>query len=94
MSSGLHLANPVPEEHGIPRNDLEKIIGDALVMADQAGASGSANTPFVLDAIKELSGGQSVKANWALIEANTKRGTEVAKCLCEIESKLGNDFTA
>ena len=81
------FANPVPAEHSISRQELETIIYQALDMAESAGIRGSENTPFVLNAIKNLSGGKSVEANEALIESNVVRGTKVAAELSRLERK-------
>ncbi|KAL9051768.1 MAG: hypothetical protein Q9162_005820 [Coniocarpon cinnabarinum] len=54
-------------------------------MANDAGAHGSANTPFILNAIHKLSHGRSMAANNALIEANVQRGTRVAVELSKME---------
>ena len=87
LSSGLLFANPVPLEFSIPRKELENIIEQALKSAHQAKITGSANTPFVLNAIKDLSGGRSVTANRALIESNVIRGVKVAIELCKLEQE-------
>lgn len=85
VQSGLLFANPIPTPFSIPRIELQAIINRALDLADQAGAGGSANTPFVLRAIKDLSQGKSVIANRALVEANVIRGTRVANELSRLE---------
>lgn len=81
----MHFANPVPEADAIPSAQIEGIIEEALSQADRAGITGAANTPFVLNAIKELSHGASVKANRALIEANVIRGTRLAVELSKLD---------
>jgi len=65
---------------------MDVIIGEAIKQAEAAGASGKDNTPFILSKIKELSGEKSVKANRALIAANVKRGTIVARELTALET--------
>jgi len=65
---------------------MDVIIGQAIKQANAAGASGKDNTPFILSKIKELSGDKSVKANRALIAANVKRGTIVARELMALET--------
>ena len=85
LQSGLHFANPVPLNGAIAREDIDAIIAEALRLADVAGIYGAANTPFVLDKIKQLSSGRSVVANRALIEANVIRGTRVAVELAKLE---------
>lgn len=85
LSSGLLFANPVPSEHSIPKAELDAIIAQAVHLADSEGVYGSDNTPFILDKIKELSGGRTVEANKALVEYNVKRGTKVAVELAKLE---------
>ncbi|RAH55611.1 IdgA domain protein [Aspergillus piperis CBS 112811] len=85
VSSGILLANPVPLEHSIAKSDMDHIIDEALRLADVEGYHGSDNTPFVLAKIKELSGGKSVIANRALVEANVKRAAKVAVELSKLE---------
>jgi len=65
---------------------MDVIIGEAIKQAEAAGASGKDNTPFILSKIKGLSGEKSVKANRALIAANVKRGTIVARELAALET--------
>jgi pseudouridine-5'-phosphate glycosidase/pseudouridine kinase len=87
INSGLHFANPIPEEASIPRAEMDLVIEEAIKYADAAGASGRDNTPFILTKIKELTESRSVKANRSLIASNVKRGTLVATELVELESK-------
>ncbi|OJI85900.1 hypothetical protein ABZX51_001249 [Aspergillus tubingensis] len=89
VSSGILLANPVPLEHSIAKSDMDHIIDEALRLADVEGYHGSDNTPFVLAKIKELSGGKSVIANRALVEANVKRAAKVAVELSKLERSGG-----
>ncbi|KAL2846727.1 Indigoidine synthase A like protein-domain-containing protein [Aspergillus pseudodeflectus] len=85
VSSGILFANPVSEEHSIPKDEMDVIIEEAVRLADVEGYHGSDNTPFVLGKIKELSGGKTVVANRALVEANVKRATRVAVELSKLE---------
>ncbi|KAL8695805.1 MAG: hypothetical protein Q9224_003146 [Gallowayella concinna] len=87
LSSGLLFANPVPSQHSIPKAQMDTIITQAVLDADKSGSTGSENTPFVLARIRDLSAGQTVVANRALIEANVIRGTRVA---CELSILEGN----
>lgn len=85
LSSGIHIANPVPEEFSFPKAEMDTIIDEAVRLADAEGFHGSDNTPFVLNKIKELSGGKSVTANRALIESNVTRAAKVAAELAKLE---------
>lgn len=87
LRTGLFFANPIPERHQIPRAEMDSIINDALSEADRLGVRGSANTPFVLAKIKELTESKSVLANRALVEDNVRRATIVAKELLQLEER-------
>jgi pseudouridylate synthase / pseudouridine kinase len=92
MKSGLLLANPIPAEHSIPLEQVEGAISAAIHEAEEQGIIGKDNTPFILKRIKELTGGQSVPANRALIESNVIRGTKVAVELSKLERGAGCRF--
>ena len=64
---------------------MDTIIEQALRDARESGSIGSENTPFVLERIREITKGQSVTANRALVEANVVRGTKVAVHLSDLE---------
>ncbi|KAF2402275.1 hypothetical protein EJ06DRAFT_554939 [Trichodelitschia bisporula] len=85
LQSGLHFANPIPAEAAIAKAEIDAMIDEAICQADAAGASGKDNTPFILNKIKELSGGKSLAANRALIVSNVKRGALVAGELSKLE---------
>ena len=89
MQNGLLFANPVPKEVGIEKSVIDKVISQAVDEAEQQAISGSANTPFVLKRIRELTNNGSVTANTALIEANVVRGTKVAVELAKLERRGG-----
>lgn len=89
IHSGLLFANPVPEQAAIAREDIDGIITEAVAEADKRGITGSANTPFILKRIREVTKGASVTANTALIEANIIRGTKVAVELAKLERRGG-----
>ena len=57
---------------------MATIIAQALRDARESGSAGSENTPFILKRIREITKGESVTANRALVEANVARGTKVA----------------
>lgn len=85
VTSGLLFANPVPEAAAMSKHEIDHIIQQAVAEAESQGISGSANTPFILKRIRELSNNGSVTANRALIEANVIRGTRVAVELAKLE---------
>lgn len=85
LQSGLNLANPIPEEHSVPKEVMEAAIYEAIEHAQIAGAVGAAITPHILSKIKEVTGDRSVAANRALVESNVVRATKVATELSRLE---------
>lgn len=89
IKSGLLFANPVPEKAAIAKGEIDEIISQAATEAEKQGITGSANTPFILKRIRELTKGASITANSALVEANIIRGTKVAVELAKLERRGG-----
>ncbi len=69
---------------------MDTIIAEALRHAREAGSVGSENTPFILKRIREITKGESVTANRALVEANVARGSKVAVHLSNLEHGRGD----
>lgn len=86
LQSGSLFANPIPKAHEVPFEQMEVAIAQAIDEANQAGATGAASTPYILDKIKELTGSRSLEANKVLVESNVVMGTKVAKALRELEA--------
>lgn len=78
LDGGMLIANPVPEEDEIAREEMEIYISRALANADREGISGKAVTPFLLDNIFHLTDGRSLKTNIALVQNNARLAAEIA----------------
>ena len=78
---GLVVANPVPEAHAMPRERIDAAIAQALAEATAQGISGKASTPFLLQRVAELTGGQSLAANIQLVLNNARLAARVAVAL-------------
>ncbi|KAK4193328.1 Indigoidine synthase A like protein-domain-containing protein [Podospora australis] len=78
IETGLLFANPLPKEFEIPRSEMEEVIRTAVREANEQGFTGSANTPFILTRIKQLTQGRSVPANAALVKSNVARAAKIA----------------
>ncbi|KAI0523760.1 Indigoidine synthase A like protein-domain-containing protein [Xylaria bambusicola] len=87
IETGLIMANPVPVEHEIPGRELNAIIEQAVREADEQGAHGNANTPFILKRIRELTNGRSVPANKALVQSNVERAAKLASAVSRLISE-------
>ena len=75
---GALVCVPVPEQAARPRADMERAIGQALNDAAAAGIKGKALTPYLLSRVAELTHGESLAANLALLENNAKVAARVA----------------
>lgn len=78
MHSGLLFANPIPVEFSIPKAEIDIAINQAVKEAAEQGFHGHANTPFILARIKDLTKGNSLPANKALIESNVAMAARIA----------------
>jgi Uncharacterized enzyme involved in pigment biosynthesis len=78
LAGGLVIANPIPEAEEIPADQIGALIEQAVAEADQRGITGAAITPFLLGRIVELSEGDSLRANIALVKNNARLGAAVA----------------
>jgi pseudouridine-5'-phosphate glycosidase len=77
-SGGLVVANPVPAEHALPRERIDKAIAQALAEAQAQGVVGKDSTPFLLRRVNEITGGQSLQANIQLVLNNARLAARVA----------------
>ena len=78
MKPSILFANPIPAEHSIAKEKMDGVIAEAVREAEVAGVTGHQNTPFILKRIRELTEGDSLSVNEALVEANVVRGTKIA----------------
>ena len=81
LESGVLIANPVPAEAALAREEAELAIARAVADSEAAGVHGPATTPFVLARVAELTNGRSVAANLALIENNARVAADIAVAL-------------
>lgn len=78
LKGGILIANPIPEEYALDRAYIEKAIEEAIFEADRRGIRGKALTPFLLEKIKDLTEGKSLKANIELVKNNARVGAKIA----------------
>lgn len=74
LDAGIVLCNPVPAAAALPDAYVREIVAQALADADAAGVHGPATTPWLLARVAEITGGESIKANIALIVDNARVG--------------------
>ncbi len=81
-AGGISVANPIPAEEEIPHERIDAIIDQALADLDRLGISGKDTTPYLLGRIVEITGGDSLRANIALVRNNAHLGAKVAAAFC------------
>jgi pseudouridylate synthase len=74
----LLVVQAPPPEAALDASEVEGAVAAALVAAQRAAVSGSALTPFLLAAIERSTGGRSLAANVALLEANAALAGAIA----------------
>jgi pseudouridine-5'-phosphate glycosidase len=82
QGGSIVLAVPVPDGNGIPFEEAERFVVRANQDAEDAGVSGNAVTPYLLQRIVELSDGRAERANGALLENNARVAAQVARAIC------------
>jgi pseudouridine-5'-phosphate glycosidase len=80
LSGGQLIANPIPKADEIPFETIEPIVIEAVKLATEENIIAKEVTPFVLSKINQLSKGESLLANIALIKNNAKLASKIALC--------------
>lgn len=78
IAGGLVVANPIPVADEIPEAEIGVLITRAVAEAREKGITGAGITPFLLGRIVELSDGESLRANIALVKNNARLGAMIA----------------
>lgn len=81
LGGGLLVAAPIPGAHALPRAQVETAVTQALDEAQARGVQGAKLTPWLLARVAELTGGESVAANRALLLNNATLAGEIASAL-------------
>lgn len=81
LSTGVLVVNPIPEQDELPRDLYEHALQSALSDAAKERVGGRAVTPFLLERMRALTGGESVRANIALLRHNAQAAARLARAL-------------
>ncbi|MCF8512377.1 MAG: pseudouridine-5'-phosphate glycosidase [Rhodobacteraceae bacterium] len=81
LPGGQLVANPIPVEAEIPRDQISPAIEAALAEAAAQGIAAKAVTPFLLDRILTLTEGRSLASNIALVLSNARLGAAIARAM-------------
>ena len=69
---------PIPEDAAAEGEEIERAVQKSLAEAGAEGVRGNDVTPFLLERIRQLTGGRSLEANVRLIKNNAAVGAQIA----------------
>jgi len=79
--TGMLLGVPLPAADALPEERTRAAIDQALARASAEGISGKPLTPYLLSKIFEITDGDSLVANVALIKNNASVGAQIASAV-------------
>lgn len=86
LQNGILVGVPVPGKEAYDADLAEAVISQATQEAAAIGVTGAATTPWLLKRIAELSSGESVEANVALLRNNGRVAAQIAGALASLTS--------
>jgi pseudouridine-5'-phosphate glycosidase len=78
LSGGAVVANPIPVELEMDADIINNAINQALEESIVQGIRGKQVTPFLLARVKDLTGGDSLESNIALVMSNARLAAAIA----------------
>ncbi len=78
MHSAILVVQPPPAEVALENQEIEQVIALALEDAQKRGVRGQAVTPFLLSRVSELTHGESMRTNLALLRQNARLAAQIA----------------
>ena len=81
MRSAILVTQPIPAGDNLPKSDVDQWDAQAQKDATAKKIHGQELTPFLLQRINELSGGQSLRANLSLLLNNARLAAQIAKAM-------------
>jgi pseudouridylate synthase len=81
IESAILVVTPPPSEVALPFEEMDIVIRQAVEDAHHRNIVGSKVTPFLLDRVNQLTGGESMKTNLALLRNNARLAAKIALAL-------------
>lgn len=81
LRGGMLVTNPIPEDYAMDKAVIDAAIEQAVADAKAAGIHGKETTPFLLAKVVELTGGDSLDSNIALVLNNARLAAKTAAAL-------------
>jgi pseudouridine-5'-phosphate glycosidase len=83
LTSGILVANPLPESSELDRETHDRLLAQALEAARAGAVTGKEITPFLLDYIHSRTGGTSVDVNLEIVRGNCRLAAQIAVAYSE-----------
>jgi pseudouridine-5'-phosphate glycosidase len=87
LDGGVIVANPIPADKEANKEEIDKAIDIALFEANKNGIKGKEITPYLLDKVKDLTAGESLAANIALVKNNALLAAKIAVEYSKLENE-------
>lgn len=84
LTAGALVANPIPAADELEQAYMEEIIARGVKEAEQQQVKGRDLTPFLLARIVQLTSGESLEANIALVKNNATVASQIATALSSL----------
>ena len=81
IQGGFIVANPIPREYSMDPVRINGAIDEAISEMNALGIRGKETTPYLLDKIQKLTGGDSLESNIRLVLNNAALAAQIA---CEL----------
>ena len=78
LKGGMLVTNPTPEEYSMDKAVIDAATDQAIKEASEKGIKGKETTPFLLAKVVELTGGDSLDSNIALVLNNARLAAKTA----------------
>lgn len=78
LKGGMLVTNPIPEEFSMDASFINAKIDEAIKEAAVLGIKGKETTPFLLDKIQQITGGESLASNIQLVYNNAALAAHIA----------------
>ena len=78
IQGGFIVANPIPEEFSMDPKRINAAIDQAIEEMHKLGIRGKETTPYLLDKVQKLTGGDSLESNIRLVLNNAALAAKIA----------------
>lgn len=85
LGGGMLVTNPIPQEYSMDASVIGDAIDKAVNEAEERGVKGKDITPFLLDKIQKITGGNSLASNIQLVFNNARLASKIAVYRAELD---------